>query len=276
MANNFEFLKEIDKELFSNIEDAQKLFRDEYFNQCAVQVRVFAEKVAKKILGEMSINLTFDDTINCLKDKIKSTREQEFVDDLFFIKKIGNKCAHGEDTSSSEALEIIHRAYDPRPRGQRLEYTGLNFQGDTATLSIGDSKEGWAQAIAHYFDILTNLQYTKIHKIVVEYDSIRPRGERLKVFGGTASGYESMMTMLDKINKVITSAGNYNSAFYCIKFLERNLFCYIKFIKSLYHFLSADFLRYACKINIAGLYNCFMHIGNAHSFGFSVTSAVIS
>lgn len=31
--------------------------------------------------------------------------------------------------------------------------------------------------------------------------------ERLKNFGGTASGYESMMTMLDKIHKVIVSAG---------------------------------------------------------------------
>ena len=42
---------------------------------------------------------------------------------------------------------------------------------------------------------------------MVEYDSIRPRGERLKVFGGTASGYESMLTMLDKIHRVIATAG---------------------------------------------------------------------
>ena len=145
MANNFEFLKEIDKELFSNIEDAQKLFRDEYFNQCAVQVRVFAEKVAKKILGETSINLTFDDTINCLKDKIKSTREQEFVDDLFFIKKIGNKCAHGEDTSSSEALEIIHRAFEvainyAQSKDKQGEYLSMQFD-DTLLITGKVQKE---------------------------------------------------------------------------------------------------------------------------------------
>ncbi len=145
MANNFEFLKEIDKELFSNIEDAQKLFRDEYFNQCAVQVRVFAEKVAKKILGETSVNLTFDDTINCLKDKIKSTREQEFVDDLFFIKKIGNKCAHGEDTSSSEALEIIHRAFEvainyAQSKDKKGEYLSLQFD-DTLLITGKAQKE---------------------------------------------------------------------------------------------------------------------------------------
>lgn len=104
-------------------------------------------------------------------------------------------------------LEIIHKAYNPRPRGERLEYTGVSFSGDTVTLAIGDSKEGWAQAIERYFDVLTNQEYAKVRRIVVEYDSIRPRGERLKVFGGTASGYESMMAMLDKIHRVITSAG---------------------------------------------------------------------
>jgi hypothetical protein len=77
-----------------------------------VQIRIFAERTAKKILGETSINMTFDDVINCLKDKIKTPREQEFIDDLFFIKKIGNKCAHGEDTTSTEALESIHRAFE--------------------------------------------------------------------------------------------------------------------------------------------------------------------
>ena len=112
MADNFEFLESIDKELFCAIQDAQKLFRDEYFNQCSVQLRIFAEKMAKRVLGEASTNLTFDDTLNCLKDKIKSETEREFIDDLFFIKKMGNKCAHGEDILVSEALEAMKRAFE--------------------------------------------------------------------------------------------------------------------------------------------------------------------
>lgn len=51
MASNFDFLKEIDSELFEIIEDAQKLFLSEYFNQSVVQVRIYAEKMAKKIIG---------------------------------------------------------------------------------------------------------------------------------------------------------------------------------------------------------------------------------
>ena len=112
MADNFDFLKNTDKELFNSIQDAKKLFRDEYFNQCSVQLRIFAEKMVKKILGSKEENQTFDDALNCLKDKIKTQQEKEFIDDLFFIKKMGNKCAHGEDIAPSEALEAIKRAFE--------------------------------------------------------------------------------------------------------------------------------------------------------------------
>ena len=73
MASNFDFLENVDRELFSNIEEAQKLFRDEYFNQSMVQIRIFAEKMAKKILNSDD-NLTFDDALNCLKDKVKTDK----------------------------------------------------------------------------------------------------------------------------------------------------------------------------------------------------------
>jgi len=112
MASNFDFLKNIDKELYSSILDAEKLFRDEYFTQCCVQLRVYAEKTAKKILGNISSDMTFDDVINCLKDKAQSDFEKEFIEDLFFIKREGNKCAHGEDALSSDTLEAMRRAFE--------------------------------------------------------------------------------------------------------------------------------------------------------------------
>ncbi len=134
--------------------------------------------------------------------------------DLFYLLMVGSGVGVRVLKTDAEQLpkirtdlEIIHKAYNPREKSERLEYTNLVFSGDTVNLAIGDSKEGWAQAIDHYFQILTNQEYSRIRRIVVEYDSIRPRGERLKVFGGTASGYESMLTMLDKIHRVIRSAG---------------------------------------------------------------------
>ncbi len=112
MASNFDFLKKIDKELFEIIEEAQRLFRSEYFNQCTIQIRIYAEKMAKKIIGKTSATDTFDDILNTLKDKIQTEREKEFIEDLFFIKKQGNACAHGEQTSASSALETLKRAFE--------------------------------------------------------------------------------------------------------------------------------------------------------------------
>ena len=112
MKSNFDFLKSIDENLYDSILDAEKLFRDEYFSQCCVQLRVFAEKTAKKILKNYPPESTFDDIINTLKDRIQTDRDKEFVEDLFFIKREGNKCAHGEETSVSATLEAIRRAFE--------------------------------------------------------------------------------------------------------------------------------------------------------------------
>ncbi|MDY3919122.1 MAG: ribonucleoside-triphosphate reductase, adenosylcobalamin-dependent [Candidatus Limivivens sp.] len=135
--------------------------------------------------------------------------------DLFYLLMVGSGVGVRVLKEDAQKLpmirtdvKILHKAYDPLPVKDRLEFTDLTFAGDTATISIGDSKEGWAQALSHYFEILSNNEYVKLRKIVLNYDSIRPRGERLKQFGGTASGYESMMTMLRKIHKVIQAAGS--------------------------------------------------------------------
>ena len=112
MASNFDFLKKVDNELFLIVEDGEKLFRDEYFNQAVVQFRIYAEKMAKKILNSDNKELTFDTVLNNLKDKIKTQREKEFIDDLFFIKKEGNACAHGEDATAIKTLEVIRHAFE--------------------------------------------------------------------------------------------------------------------------------------------------------------------
>ena len=134
--------------------------------------------------------------------------------DLFYLLMVGSGV--GVRVLQSDAdklppvrtdLEILHKSYDPVPPYARLEYTDLTFAHDTATLNIGDSKEGWAQALTHYFDLLSNREYRRIHRLIVVYDSIRPKGDKLRTFGGTASGHGSMMTMLDKIHRVVAAAG---------------------------------------------------------------------
>lgn len=134
--------------------------------------------------------------------------------DLFYLLMVGSGVGVRVLRSDAEQLpqvrtdlKLIHEMYQEVPRAERLEYTNLTFAQDTAYITIGDSKEGWAQALDAYFQLLYNNEYVKIRHIIVNYSSIRPKGERLRVFGGTASGYQSMMRMIDKIHKVIAAAG---------------------------------------------------------------------
>jgi|LDZT01.1.fsa_nt_gi ribonucleoside-diphosphate reductase alpha chain/ribonucleoside-triphosphate reductase len=100
-------------------------------------------------------------------------------------------------------VKIIHEAYSPVPREKREDLTGITFQKDTAHIVVGDSKEGWVQSLDYYMDIISKKEYRDINTIIFNYDNVRPKGEKLKTFGGTASGYESLEKMFTKIDKVI-------------------------------------------------------------------------
>lgn len=78
-------------------------------------------------------------------------------------------------------IQIIHKAYDPRPLDERLEFTNLTFSTDTATLSIGDSKEGWGAGAG---SLLRPADEPRVQQAAQDHRGVRqhpPRGERLKV-----------------------------------------------------------------------------------------------
>ncbi len=100
-------------------------------------------------------------------------------------------------------IRIIHKAYEAVPNGIRKEYTELKLINNNAIeLEIGDSKFGWSNAIDLYFDILTSRQYVNIEYIFFNYNNVRPEGERLKTFGGYASGHNNIKQMFTKIDKI--------------------------------------------------------------------------
>lgn len=114
--SNFKFLKNINANLFNIISEAEKLFRDEYFEQVCIQARRFAENLCKDILQNKVLpDDTFDTMINKIKDNsFGNTRMQEFYDDLYFLKKHGNNSAHSSVAKSDGkiALECLERAYE--------------------------------------------------------------------------------------------------------------------------------------------------------------------
>ena len=104
-------------------------------------------------------------------------------------------------------VEVIHESYTPLLKSLRQDSTSLEFtHNDTVTITIGDSKEGWVQSLDYFFKVLYSSEYRKIKTVLLNYDNVRERGEKLKTFGGTASGHASMKNMFTKITKVVEKA----------------------------------------------------------------------
>jgi len=117
MVTNFDFLKRSDKNLFEIINDAEKLYRDEYFEQCMTQTRRFGEAVCKNVLGSRrTTEVSFDAMLATLKDCTMGSSEEakEFVEDLYFLKKHGNNATHSIKVKQDgmEALECLQRAFE--------------------------------------------------------------------------------------------------------------------------------------------------------------------
>lgn len=114
--SNFSFLEKIDTDLYKIITDAENLYRDEYFEQCVIQIRRFAENVCKNLLGERYIpDSSFDECLSTLQDMfVNSIREREVINDLYFLKSQGNAYAHGRKVKQDGniALDCIKRAFE--------------------------------------------------------------------------------------------------------------------------------------------------------------------
>jgi len=99
---------------------------------------------------------------------------------------------------------LILSEYNPVPVDYRLEHTDLRqLENGFAKIYVGDSKEGWRDALGQYLALITEPRYEHVHTIKVSFNSVRPKGERLKTFGGTASGPEPLREMFAGIDAVL-------------------------------------------------------------------------
>ncbi len=114
--SNFDFLKNINENLYIIAADAENLFRDRYFEQCMAQTRRLGEHLCRLVMGEKAqAGNSFDEMLATLKDTPSPSEiEKEFIDDLYFLKKAGNKAVHSLNVSNDgkEALECLERAFE--------------------------------------------------------------------------------------------------------------------------------------------------------------------
>ncbi|UOE58018.1 ribonucleoside-triphosphate reductase, adenosylcobalamin-dependent [Cytobacillus oceanisediminis] len=191
--------KEIHLPMF--IEEAEELIEAQYMLETFVSGRTLytGGSIASRLYPLSNFNCS-----GAVMDSLKKFGE------LFYLLMVGTGFGFRvtkEDVAKLPAIrqdiEIEHKPYEPRPKHMRYEESVLRSSGETATLHIGDSKEGWRQSIDFFFELLTKKVYSNVKKLVIIYDSIREKGSRLKTFGGTASGWTSMHNMFVTIDKVI-------------------------------------------------------------------------
>jgi ribonucleoside-diphosphate reductase alpha chain/ribonucleoside-triphosphate reductase len=112
-------------------------------------------------------------------------------------------------------FNIVHDTYQPVPKVRREDNSSITFMKSVAEIVVGDSKEGWSQAIDLFLKVLYENDYKKVDTIVINYNNVRPKGEKLKRFGGTASGHESLKNMFEKVAQVLNRLGKEQDAEKC-------------------------------------------------------------
>lgn len=156
MPTNFDFLRKTDRNLYEIISDAEKLYRDEYFEQCMGQTRRFAENVCKNVLGsKRTTEKTFDQMLATLKDNAQgSEQEKEFIDDLYFLKKCGNQSVHASSVKQNaiDALECLQRSFEVAINysvyNQKADKSNLDLHYDIELLATGKRDKTLAQKYA--------------------------------------------------------------------------------------------------------------------------------
>ena len=127
--------------------------------------------------------------------------------ELFYLLMVGTGVGCRvlkEDIAKLPQFDTAKKLYHvktPVPQGTTLERTKVSNYGNSIIITVGDSKEGWCEALTAYLNTMAD-NTTK--SISIDYSYIRPKGAPLKTFGGYASGYTSLKEMFEKLNKIIT------------------------------------------------------------------------
>lgn len=99
-------------------------------------------------------------------------------------------------------IEVKHLPYEGKL--MHLEHSAMRKVNDaTLMISVGDSKEGWVEALNFFFEIMTKHEFNHIKTIEMDYRHIREKGAKLNTFGGTASGPQPLQDMFTGFINVI-------------------------------------------------------------------------
>ncbi|WP_413171101.1 ribonucleoside-triphosphate reductase, adenosylcobalamin-dependent [Anabaena azotica] len=73
------------------------------------------------------------------------------------------------------------------PKEQRREFTQTHIEANTATIHVGDSREGWVKSYQTLLELSSDERFTGDVEVIVDISDVRQSGETLKGFGGMAN-----------------------------------------------------------------------------------------
>ena len=106
-------------------------------------------------------------------------------------------------------FDIEFEDYKPKAKQDRLEntqVTSIYTDKFIVYVEVGDSRSGWLDALRALLNHAFNEQLNKT--IVFNFNSVRPLGERINGFGGTASGHDALKTLLQDVFDIINECPN--------------------------------------------------------------------
>ena len=103
-------------------------------------------------------------------------------------------------------LQILPYQFIGYDHAEYTEETKLDVVDDTVHLTVGDSRTAWAKAVMIIVMLYTSPAFDNVQKVVVNLNSLRPQGHRLRTFGGYASGPEPLVEFFVAAKQVIERA----------------------------------------------------------------------
>ncbi|MEH2409037.1 ribonucleoside-triphosphate reductase, adenosylcobalamin-dependent [Nostoc sp.] len=99
--------------------------------------------------------------------------EPQFINQLPTIRNQLNVIVQGEIGSTAQQY--------------RREYTETHIEGNSVTIHVGDSREGWVKSYQTLLELSTNEQFSTAVEVLVDISDVRKSGETLNGFGGVAN-----------------------------------------------------------------------------------------
>lgn len=198
-------------EMENELKEAEKLFSNLY------NLKTFTSGRTLYVGGTDIVKEYPLANYNCCFTMIESM--EDFID-VFYLLMLGCGVGVRIDKQIISSLPKVRKTimegfYDENIRKvtkkEDMEHTSYvidNDNEDTVVIKVGDSKEGWCNALLSYFHVVSKDEYKDITKLIIDYSYVRAEGERLMRFGGRASGHKSLERMFIKINAIINKASN--------------------------------------------------------------------